>query len=145
VREREFTYAAKSLRMCNDARLWRFSRLILGAGDVFHERDELYAEGCDAVTTVYKIVSRQVGSILAGHFCTAEDRIRDLCAQLLTTEGDDEIQKLVLQLKAAIHEHCENLKCWRRSHTPGQIEISEHVSIHRFPNPLEIRFAPIRN
>ncbi len=40
----------------------------------------------------------------------AEDRIRDLCAQLLTTEGDDEIQKLVLQLKAAIHEHCENLK-----------------------------------
>jgi len=40
----------------------------------------------------------------------AEDRIRDLCAQLLTTEGDDEIQKLVLQLKAAIHEHCENLE-----------------------------------
>jgi len=52
-----------------------------------------------------------VGSILCWDISvTAEDRIRDLCAQLVTTEGDDEIQKLVLQLKAAIHEHCENLK-----------------------------------
>ncbi len=34
------------------------------------ERDELYAEGCDAVTTVYKIVSRH-GRVdpLLGHFC----------------------------------------------------------------------------
>jgi hypothetical protein len=52
-----------------------------------------------------------VGSILCRDISVnAEDRIRDLCAQLLTTEGDDEIQQLVLQLKAAIHEHCENLK-----------------------------------
>jgi hypothetical protein len=52
-----------------------------------------------------------VGSILRWDISvTAEDRIRDLCSQLLTTQGDDEIQRLVLQLKAAIHEHCENLK-----------------------------------
>jgi len=41
---------------------------------------------------------------------TAEDRIRDLCARLLTAQDDDEVQKLVTGLKAAIHDHCVELK-----------------------------------
>ena len=53
--------------------------------------------------------------MLASTFCrdvhvTAEDRIRDLCARLLTAQDDDEVQKLVTELKAAIHDHCVELK-----------------------------------
>jgi len=41
---------------------------------------------------------------------TAEQRVRDLCSQLLSAHNDSEIQALVIELKAAIHQHCEDLK-----------------------------------
>jgi hypothetical protein len=41
---------------------------------------------------------------------TAEDRIRDLCTQLLAAQDDLEVQSLVSQLKDAIHDHCADLK-----------------------------------
>ncbi len=45
-----------------------------------------------------------------GILVTLEDRIRDLCTQLLAAQDDKEIQKLVAELKTAIHDHCANLK-----------------------------------
>jgi len=41
---------------------------------------------------------------------TAEQRIREVCSQLLSAQADSEIQALVVELKAAIHQHCEDLK-----------------------------------
>jgi hypothetical protein len=41
---------------------------------------------------------------------TLEDRIRDLCTQLLSAQDDEAIQKLVAELKTAIHDHCSDLK-----------------------------------
>jgi hypothetical protein len=45
-----------------------------------------------------------------GIFVTFEDRIRNLCTQLLVAQDDEEIQKLVTELKTAIHDHCSDLK-----------------------------------
>jgi hypothetical protein len=41
---------------------------------------------------------------------TPEQRVRELCSQLLTAQADAEIQALLVELKAAIHQHCEDLK-----------------------------------
>jgi len=41
---------------------------------------------------------------------TAEQRIRELCSQLLSAQADSQIQELLVELKAAIHQHCEDLK-----------------------------------
>lgn len=41
---------------------------------------------------------------------TPEQRVRELCSQLLSAQADAEIQALLVELKAAIHQHCEDLK-----------------------------------
>ena len=42
---------------------------------------------------------------------TSEDRIRDLCSQLLAVGDDDEaLDRIVPQLKDALREHLKNLR-----------------------------------
>lgn len=40
-----------------------------------------------------------------------QDRIKELCSQLLSCSNDDEaVQVIAAQLRDAIHEHIENLR-----------------------------------
>jgi len=41
---------------------------------------------------------------------TLEDKIRDLCAQVLTARDDEAVNQLLPQLREAIHQHCENVR-----------------------------------
>jgi hypothetical protein len=41
---------------------------------------------------------------------TPDDKIRDLCSKVLTTQDDDAVKQLLPQLREAIHEHCEILR-----------------------------------
>jgi hypothetical protein len=41
---------------------------------------------------------------------TPDDKIRDLCSKVLTTQDDEAVKQLLPQLRQAIHEHCEILR-----------------------------------
>jgi hypothetical protein len=41
---------------------------------------------------------------------TLEDKIRDLCAQVLIARDDEAVNQLLPQLREAIHQHCENVR-----------------------------------
>jgi hypothetical protein len=63
---------------------------------------------------------------------TNEDRIRDLCTQLLAARDDEEIQALVSQLKTAIHDHCAELKVIAAVSFPKSATFENH------PEPTEL-------
>lgn len=39
-----------------------------------------------------------------------EDRIRRLCSQLLATKSDEESGAILIELRAALHQHIERLR-----------------------------------
>ena len=44
------------------------------------------------------------------HFVTAEDKIRNLCIRVLAADTDEATNKLLPELRDALHEHCERLR-----------------------------------
>jgi hypothetical protein len=51
-----------------------------------------------------------IGWFFLDHFVTAEDKIRELCTQVLAAENDEAANRLVPELRDALHEHCERLR-----------------------------------
>ena len=41
---------------------------------------------------------------------TSEDKIRDLCIRVLAAEDDEATNRILPQLRDALHEHCERLR-----------------------------------
>jgi hypothetical protein len=39
-----------------------------------------------------------------------EDRIRKLCSELLATSGEEELGRILVELREALHEHIERLR-----------------------------------
>jgi hypothetical protein len=39
-----------------------------------------------------------------------EDKIRDLCTQLLATDNEDELRGMLVELRIALRQHTENLR-----------------------------------
>ena len=44
------------------------------------------------------------------HFVTAEDKIRELCTQVLAAQGDEAANRILPELRDALHSHCESLR-----------------------------------
>jgi hypothetical protein len=44
------------------------------------------------------------------HSVTAEDKIRELCTQLLAAQNDEAANRILPELTDALHEHCETLR-----------------------------------
>ena len=44
------------------------------------------------------------------HFVTAEDKIRELCTQVLTAQNDEAAHRILPELRDALHAHCERLR-----------------------------------
>ena len=40
-----------------------------------------------------------------------EDKIRELCAQVLATEDEDELRAMLIELRNALRQHIEHLRC----------------------------------
>ena len=40
-----------------------------------------------------------------------EDKIRELCAQVLATEDEDEVRPMLVELRNALRQHIEHLRC----------------------------------
>ena len=40
-----------------------------------------------------------------------EDKIRELCAQVLVTEDEDELRPMLVELRNALRQHIEHLRC----------------------------------
>jgi hypothetical protein len=41
---------------------------------------------------------------------TAEDKIRELCTQVLAAQSDEAANRILPELRDALHEHCERLR-----------------------------------
>jgi hypothetical protein len=41
---------------------------------------------------------------------TAEDKIRELCTQVLAAQNDEAANRILPALRDALHEHCEKLR-----------------------------------
>jgi hypothetical protein len=41
---------------------------------------------------------------------TAEEKIRELCTRLVASQNDEATNRILPQLRDAIHEHCEKLR-----------------------------------
>jgi hypothetical protein len=50
------------------------------------------------------------GSIIAGPLMTLEDRIRRLCSQAIEADDPQELNRVLSELKLALHEHAERLR-----------------------------------
>lgn len=65
------------------------------------------------VFTVYKR-SGKIGIIrwvsFPDRFVTAEDKIRELCGLVLAAPNDEAANRILPELRDAIHEHCERLR-----------------------------------
>jgi hypothetical protein len=44
------------------------------------------------------------------YFVTPEDKIRKLCTQVLAAQNDEATNKILPELRDALHEHCERLR-----------------------------------
>ena len=51
---------------------------------------------------------------------SSEEKIRALCTQLLAAQDEEEIGEIAVQLKAALHEHCETVRQLARTSFPLQ-------------------------
>jgi len=51
---------------------------------------------------------------------SSEEKIRALCARLLAAQDEEEIAEIAVQLKAALHEHCETVRQLARTSYPLQ-------------------------
>ncbi len=74
------------------------------------------APDCPSLVTYSLYVSNNrqsygsLGFLFRSPAVTLEDKIRDLCAQVLTARDDEAVNQLLPQLREAIHEHCENVR-----------------------------------
>jgi hypothetical protein len=41
---------------------------------------------------------------------TLEAKIRELCTRLLASQSDEAAKRILLELRDALHEHCESLR-----------------------------------
>jgi hypothetical protein len=48
--------------------------------------------------------------VFADHFVTAEGKIRELCTQVLAAENDEAANRILPELRDALHENCEKLR-----------------------------------
>jgi hypothetical protein len=44
------------------------------------------------------------------HFVTAEDKIRELCTQVLAAQDDEAANRILPELRDALRAHCERLR-----------------------------------
>jgi len=44
------------------------------------------------------------------HFVTAEEKIRELCVQVLAAQNDEATDRILPELRDALHEYCERLR-----------------------------------
>ena len=51
-----------------------------------------------------------IGRGFPDHFVTAEDKIRELCTQVLAADNDEAADRILSELRDALHEHCERLR-----------------------------------
>jgi hypothetical protein len=51
-----------------------------------------------------------IGRGFPDHFVTAEDKIRELCTQVLAAQNDEVANRILPELRDALHEHCERLR-----------------------------------
>lgn len=56
------------------------------------------------------ILASYAGDIPRNHFVTAEDKIRELCAQVLAAQDDETANRILPELRDALHAHCERLR-----------------------------------
>jgi hypothetical protein len=73
--------------------------------------------GCDfptecAVEPSGSIRYRKYGILHGGSadFVTSETKIRELCTMLLASQNDEAANRILPELKDAIHEHCERVR-----------------------------------
>jgi hypothetical protein len=55
-------------------------------------------------------------------YTSQEDRIRQLCSQILSAPDDEALNRIIPELQAAMHEHCENLRMTLVKRVPIQKE-----------------------
>ena len=59
---------------------------------------------------MYRTLSKSLASY-SGISVTSSDKIRDICARIVEAKDDDEtLNRLLPQLREALHEHCDNLR-----------------------------------
>jgi hypothetical protein len=51
-----------------------------------------------------------IGRVFPDRFVTPEDKIRELCTQVLAAQNDEAANRILPELRDALHEHCERLR-----------------------------------
>lgn len=51
-----------------------------------------------------------INRVFPDHFVNVEDKIRELCTQVLAAQNDEAANKILPELRDALHEHCKRLR-----------------------------------
>jgi hypothetical protein len=51
-----------------------------------------------------------IGTAFPDYFVTSAAKIRELCTQVLTAQNDEAANRILPELRDALHEHCESLR-----------------------------------